>query len=121
MCRFFSESDGTEEFYAALDLFSLTSREDPFPVAMLEAAAAGLPIVCFQDSGGGPEFVGGDAGVCVAYADVEGMAGVCLELMRDERTRAQLGESAKLRVTNTYSLQIQAPKILSVIEDVLRK
>ena len=121
MCRFLPESDGTQEFYAALDLFALTSREDPFPVAMLEAAAAGLPIVCFQDSGGGPEFVGGEAGVCVAYADVEAMARACLELMKDEKRRLHLGESARRSAVGNYSLQTQAPKILCVIEDVLQR
>lgn len=46
------------DFLAACDLFALTSIwHDPFPTAMLEAAAAGLPIVGSR-RGGIPEFVG---------------------------------------------------------------
>ena len=30
------------------DLFLLTSREDPFPLAAMEAGLSGLPIICFE-------------------------------------------------------------------------
>ena len=36
------------QLFAALDIFLLTSRKDPFPLVMLENATAGKPIVCFQ-------------------------------------------------------------------------
>lgn len=39
-------------YMQAGEVFVLTSREDPFPLAMLEAAQCGLPIVCFDGSGG---------------------------------------------------------------------
>ena len=52
VCRFLPATPEPQAFFAALDVFSLTSREDAFPVAMLEAAAAGLPVVCFRQSGG---------------------------------------------------------------------
>ena len=38
-------------FFESLSLFLLPSREDSWPLVMLEAAAAGVPIVCFQRSG----------------------------------------------------------------------
>src|SRR5205085_2062404 len=50
------------DYYHAMDVVALTSREDPFPLVMLEAGANRVPVVCFADSGGGPEFVDGDAG-----------------------------------------------------------
>lgn len=48
-----------EDYYAYLSLangFLLTSREDPFPLVMIEAATLGKPIVAFP-SGGVAEFV----------------------------------------------------------------
>jgi glycosyltransferase involved in cell wall biosynthesis len=39
------------------DLFLLTSREDPFPSVALEALAVGVPVVCFESTGGVSDFV----------------------------------------------------------------
>ena len=119
ICRFYPHQDDTSGYYVALDLFALTSREDPFPVAMLEAASAGLPIICFNHSGGAPEFVECDAGVSVPYANVEEMAGVCLSLMEDRSRRAQLGAIAKEKLNLQYTVQTQAPKLMEVINELL--
>ena len=42
------------DYYAAADLFALTSREDPYPSVVLEALSCGLPCVAFEGSGGIP-------------------------------------------------------------------
>lgn len=44
------------EYLNKIDAFLLTSREDPFPLAMIEAATFGKPIIAFN-SGGVSEFV----------------------------------------------------------------
>ena len=40
------------DYLAAADVFILTSREDPYPLICLEAAAVAKPIVCFAGAGG---------------------------------------------------------------------
>jgi glycosyltransferase involved in cell wall biosynthesis len=42
------------DLFAAADVFALTSREDPYPTVALEAIAAGLPVIAFDESGGIP-------------------------------------------------------------------
>ena len=44
-------------FFAAIDVFVMASREHSFPLANIESGMAGKPVVCFQDSGGSPEYV----------------------------------------------------------------
>jgi glycosyltransferase involved in cell wall biosynthesis len=117
--RFYPQSEDTSGFFTALDVFALTSREDPFPVAMLEAAAAGVPIICFNQSGGGPEFVTNDAGICVPYADVQKMASACMLLWGDNDLRFRLGSKAKQKVELEYTLQSQAPKLLEVVRELI--
>lgn len=56
------------------NVYCLTSREDPYPLAMVEAAALGLPIVGFRGSGGVEEFAAEAGGVVVDYADTTAMA-----------------------------------------------
>jgi glycosyltransferase involved in cell wall biosynthesis len=103
------------EYMATLDAFALTSREDPFPLAMLEAAAFGLPVVCFAQSGGAVEFVGDDAGRVVDYLDVAGMAEALIELANDPIVRTGLGERARKKVLDTFTSEHQAPKLFEIL------
>jgi glycosyltransferase involved in cell wall biosynthesis len=105
-----------QEYMAAFDIFTLTSREDPCPLVMLEAAALGLPIVCFAQSGGAPDFVGEDAGKVVPYMDVAAMADAVLELGADPTARYSLGKKGSHRVASEFTVHSQAPKLLAVIE-----
>lgn len=107
------------DYYEALDLFVLTSREDPFPVAMLEAASSGLPIVCFDNAGGAPEFVQQDAGIVVPYIDVKSMAEACENLINNDELRTTMGERAKGKVETMYAPQQQMAKLVGVIEMAL--
>lgn len=118
VCHFVPAVGDPGSYFEAFDLFALTSREDPFPLVMLEAAASGLPIVCFADSGGAGELVETDAGVIVPYLDVEAMARACVDLMMDEDMRKRFGAQAKSKVEGRYLLAHQGPKICAVIESV---
>jgi glycosyltransferase involved in cell wall biosynthesis len=106
------------EVFAAMDIFALTSREDPFPLVMLEAAARELPIVCFAQSGGGPEFVADDAGLIAPYLDADRFADHVLFLAENAELRARLGAAGDRRVREHYSVDVQAPKLQAVINEV---
>lgn len=61
-------------FFKSIDLFLLTSREDPYPLVVLEAATEKIPTICFDKNGGAPQFIGNDAGTIVNYLDSMAMA-----------------------------------------------
>ncbi len=56
--RIVSFTDEVSKYYGAADVLFLSSREDPFPSTVLEAMAAGLPVVAFEDSTGCEELIG---------------------------------------------------------------
>ncbi len=101
--------------FAALDVYTLTSREDPYPLVMLEAAAAGNPIVCFDRSGGAPEFVEDDAGVIVPYLDTQQMADAVVDLLGDEQLRRRLGHRASEKARHRHDVRVGAPEVYNVI------
>jgi glycosyltransferase involved in cell wall biosynthesis len=107
-------------YLAALDVFTLFSREDPFPLAMLEAASLGIPTVCFRHTGGGPEFVEADAGIVVEYADTLAATKALVHLSEQPALRQKLGTAARKKVTNYYTVEVQAPKIADFIEYLAR-
>lgn len=58
-------------YFEAMDLFFLSSREDPFPLVMLEAAFQGKPLVGFKDSGGVSDFLKDFPDMLVGYLEEE--------------------------------------------------
>ena len=107
------------DYIAAFDVFVLTSREDAFPLAVMEAAAVGLPTVCFDGAGGACEFVEADAGRVVPYLDVDAMAERVLEVLRDDGLRSTLGQRARTKVREHHDISVMAPKLLRTIERML--
>jgi glycosyltransferase involved in cell wall biosynthesis len=102
-------------YFSLFDVFVLTSREDPFPLVCLEAAALGIPIICFADAGGMPEFVGEDAGFVVPYLDVARASDRVRLLVTAEELRVRLGRCAAERVKK-HDVLVIGPKIASVLD-----
>lgn len=50
------EVEHVGSYFRQADLFFLSSREDPFPMVMLEAAVYGVPVLYFAGSGGAEDF-----------------------------------------------------------------
>lgn len=118
-CRRVACTAEVDDYYCAMDVFALTSREDPFPLVMLEAAVHGLPTVCFAASGGGPEFVGDDAGIVVPYLDLDAFAQAIAALRAEPLRRVSLGHAARRKVRQHHCVETQGPKLLRSIERCL--
>ena len=95
-------------WYDALDVLLLTSREDPFPLVVLEAGLAATPVVSF-DNGGAVEVIRSAGGVVVDYLDVAAMADAVIGLVHDADRRQQLGERLQMRVRAEHVTAVGAP------------
>ena len=61
----------SKPYFEAMDLFFLSSREDPFPLVMLEAAFHEKPLVGFKGSGGISDFLQDFPDMLVGYLEEE--------------------------------------------------
>ncbi|PSB55164.1 glycosyltransferase family 4 protein [Chamaesiphon polymorphus] len=104
-------------YFAGFDVFTLTSREDPYPLVCLEAASLAKPIICFDKSGGEPEFVENDCGFVIPYLDLNLMADCVIKLYESPCLLQSLGVNAKHKVMERHSIEIAAPKILEIIKN----
>jgi len=69
---FLGQIPNGRRYFKAFDLFALTSDHEPFGMVLLEAFAAGVPVVC-SDCGGGREVVEG-VGRLFAFGDEGSLA-----------------------------------------------
>jgi glycosyltransferase involved in cell wall biosynthesis len=105
-------------FFQALSLFLLPSREDSWPLVMLEAASQGIPTICFRDAGGAEQFLAGGGGTAVPYLDVEAMAQAAARylsvpelLARDSRIARQIARV----VTPTVQIRQIAEELAAML------
>jgi glycosyltransferase involved in cell wall biosynthesis len=109
--RVASTAEVTQHF-CAFDVFALTSREDPFPLVMLEAADLALPIVCFEGTGGSNDFVAGGGGVTVRYADSTAFAVELAQLCASPAARGQHGREARRQLGESHRVEAKGPALL---------
>jgi len=95
-----SGSDKRRAFEEA-DAFAYPTENDGQPLVIIEALAAGLPIVA-STFGGVPETVGG-AALLVEPRDVAGLARCLRELIDDPQLREELGRAGRERYLARYT------------------
>jgi polysaccharide biosynthesis protein PelF len=93
----------TVEAYRSGHVVLLTSVSEGFPYTIIEAMSVGRPTVA-TDVGGVSEAVG-DAGFVVPPRDYHAVAEACLTLLRDADLRHELGERARQRVLDQFTLR----------------
>ncbi len=104
------------ELLPGFDVFALGSRQEGLPVALMEAMAAGLPVVV-TDVGGMPEIVtDGVEGRVVRSGDPAAFAAALAEAAADPALRGAWGQAARLR-----SREFDVAGAQARIEDVYRE
>ena len=104
---------------AACDVVALASDWEGFGLALLEAMAAGRPVVATA-VGGVPEVVSdGETGILVPAGDMFGFAEALARLLRDDTTRHRMGVAAARRAGGTFALDRMRAATQAVYDEVL--
>ncbi|HWD37662.1 MAG TPA: glycosyltransferase family 4 protein [Fimbriimonas sp.] len=103
-------------YLAAMDLFLFPSLKEAMGIALVEAMAAGLPIVA-TNVGGIPEVVTSETGMLVGPSQPDALALATQTILNDPVRRLELGESARLRAQRVFSIEAME----QATEDVYRK
>ena len=100
---FVGQRDDVPARLAEADIFVLPSRSEALPNAVLEAMAAGLPVVA-SDVGGIPELISHDrTGLLVPPGDPAALAAALLRVMNEKGLAARLGEAARVAAETHFS------------------
>ena len=112
--RYLGQLDAVEDVLSTGDLFILTSANESFGLAALEAMSSGVPVIG-TTAEGLPELIdSGETGYLLPVGDVAGMARRAIEILTDTRRHAAMGRRAREIAVERY----EASRIVPMYEDL---
>jgi len=120
--RWLGPVDSPWDVLAASDVVAVpTVWPDPLPRAVLEAMAAGRPVVA-SAAGGIPEMIeNGVQGTLTPPGDVEALAAALERLVRDPEARERMGAAARERVQARFTVDRHVDRVERVLLRVSRE
>lgn len=100
---------------AAFDLFTMPSVYEGMPYVLIEAAAAGLPIIATDVGGAKAVIVPGENGAIVPNWNSAAFAAEVATLIRDKQTRAAMSK-ASLRRAQSFTIDAMVDQTLAIYE-----
>jgi glycosyltransferase involved in cell wall biosynthesis len=109
------------EVLAAADVFVLASHSEGNPLSLMEAMAAGLPVVATA-VGGVPELISDRiSGLLVAPGDGDGLVAAMLRLLQDGETRRTMAAAAAQYAKKAFSASRMAQGYMELYERLLEE
>lgn len=106
------------DIMASLDLFCLPTRAEPFGMVVIEAMAAGVPVVA-SEVGGIPEIITSvEIGRTVSPITPEAFASAIEELLRMGAARKELGERGRQSLNGRFDLRHMGDVLGGVYEEM---
>jgi glycosyltransferase involved in cell wall biosynthesis len=121
--RFTGDLDpmGVAEAYREATIFTLPAYHEGMPMVLLEAMAAGLPVVC-SNANAIPEVItDGVNGFLIEPGDREALADRLLRLLRDRELRRSLGEAACHHIREEHDLAVQARRLEAIYLSLMKR
>jgi len=101
---------------------SITSRNGDMegtPVSVMEASAAGIPVIATRHAGIPDVIIDGETGLLVDEHDVDGMAKQILRLIENPGLARSLGQAGKENIRINFSMDKHLEIIRSVLQGAL--
>lgn len=109
--------DDMDSFYRSLSLFALPSRFEGMPNVLLEAMAAGVPVVATDVSGVSELVKDGETGLLVPAEDAAGLRSAIVRALRDPQASEAMAKRAREDIKARFSMG----RMLDDLEKVLSR
>jgi glycosyltransferase involved in cell wall biosynthesis len=108
-------------YYLVMDIFVLPSHREGFPNTVLEAQAAGRPVVTTTATGAIDAVQDGVTGLLVPVGDAQRLAAALLSLLFSPTMIRSLGQAGRERVLREFSNEIIWEALTSLYREMLRR
>ncbi len=109
-----------DEWLARFDVFINPSRDEPFGLSVLEASAAAIPVVAYDEGGVAEVVVHGETGLLVPPGNVTALGDALIRLCTDATLRATLGSAARNRAATLFAPASAARTFAEILRSVRR-
>lgn len=113
------KEDQLSAVYSAADVFVLPSIQEGQGIVLLEAQACGIPVVAFGEGGVYEAVRDKETGFLVDLGNSEGLADNLLKLLGDKGLRQKMGAEGRRFVTENFTWDICAQRMLHVYREHL--
>jgi glycosyltransferase involved in cell wall biosynthesis len=116
---FLGYRDDIPRLLASCDLFVLPSLYEGLPISVLEAMAAGKPVVATAIAGTEEAVSGGETGLLVPPGDPPALAEAIRSVISDPRRAEQFGRAGRERALREFSAEKMVREVTRLYEQVL--
>ena len=113
-CLGFRSQDEVAEALRGSDALVLPSFAEGVPVVLMEAMAAGRPVIATRVGGVSELVEDGVAGLLTAPGDEQGLAHAILRLAADPELRRRMGEAGCAKVAAEFDVAIEARRLFAL-------
>lgn len=97
-----------------------SGQEEAFGVSVVEAMAAGIPVVTGRSGGVCETVVDGETGILFQPGDIDAHADALLRLSQDETLRVSMGSNGYQRAAGLFSLELEAVRLREILATTVR-
>ena len=112
-------SDEPRRYLAGFDAFVLPSRQEGFPLAVVEAMLAGVPVVAADVGSVGEAVVDGETGLLAPAGDAQAFAERLRRLLAEPELARQLGENGRGRAQALFTAEAMARAFDALYREIL--
>lgn len=108
-----------DEYLACIDLLVHPATKEGLGVAMLKAAAAGIPVLAFDTAGSREAVLHGKTGVLVPLENINMLQKAIALLIDESEMRVELGETGRLRMKDEFPVDTMVDRHIELYESVM--
>jgi len=112
------EEPDARTILGAFDVFVQSSASEGLPNVVLEAAAAGIPVVATDAGGTGEVLADGESGLLVPIGNREGLADALKLLVSNPSKRRHMGKAAQRRVRRDFSVRLFVDSVAALYREL---